>query len=55
MKLKQLVKLLQSKNQNEEVEFVVVSKEGAIVCMKMENQAQKLVKVLQLFPSGEKK
>lgn len=50
MKIKQLVKLLQTKDQNKEVEFIVAGKDdGSIVCMAMENQATAVVKALKLF------
>lgn len=54
MKIKQLIALLQQKDQESDVEFIVATKDrGQIVCMQLENQATAVVKALQLFNKGD--
>lgn len=50
MKIKQLAKLLGTKNQDEDVEFVICTKTGIIVCMEMEANATDIVNVLKHLP-----
>lgn len=50
MKIKDLIKALQLKDQNKEVEFIVAGKnDGAVVCMSVAKQAQDIAKMLQIF------
>jgi len=53
MKLKDVIKRLQEKDQNLDVDYLVVTKEGAIVSMQMEMNAHSTAELLKLFPSGE--
>ena len=54
IKIKQLIKKLEEKDQDTEVEFIVVSTAGMMVCMDIETQAPNTLKILKLFKSGEK-
>lgn len=52
MKLKALIKRLQNdkaEHHDTEVEFIVCTKDGQIITMEIEGQAQNIVKALKLF------
>ena len=49
IKVKELVKKLKEKDQNAEVEFVVVNINGEMVCMDIASSAHNITKLLQLF------
>lgn len=49
IKIEELVKKLQDKDQNAEVEFIVVKTDGDMVCMDVEKSARSMVKLLKLF------
>lgn len=48
-RMKDLVKTLQTKNQEAEVEFVVVYVDGELICVDITEQAGAFMKVLKLF------
>lgn len=52
VRIKDLIKLLREKDQNKEVEFVVVSTEGHLVCMDIEANADDLARLLKAFNKG---
>jgi hypothetical protein len=52
MKIKDLVKNLQTKDQDAEVEFIVCKKTGELVCAQIESQAADLAKLLKVFGSA---
>lgn len=49
MPIKQLIKVLQTKDPKAEVEFVVVKIDGKLIAMDIENKANSMVKMLELF------
>ena len=49
IRIKDLVKKLNEKDQNKEVEFIVVGTDGNMVCMDVETSASNMVKLLKLF------
>lgn len=53
VKIKDLVKALAAKDQNKEVEFIVCTTGGELVCMDVNTKASDIVNILQLF--GPKK
>ena len=52
VKVKDLAKILEKKDQNAEVEFIVVTTGGEMVCMDVQAKATDMVKVLKLFKSA---
>ncbi len=54
VKLRTLIEWLQNRTDDldEDVEFIVVTKDGRIICMGVENQAKAIIKVLELFGSS---
>jgi hypothetical protein len=52
IKTKDLVKKLQEKDQDAEVEFIVVKTDGEMVCMDVEAKAKSMVDLLKLFNSS---
>lgn len=58
MKLKELVKLLEAKQngQEEEVEFLVVEKTGLLIAVSVETKAAAMIGALKMFcPKGGRK
>jgi len=53
IKIKDLVKKLEQKDQDDEVEFIVVTTKGMMVCMDIKTQAPNTLNLLKLFNSGE--
>jgi hypothetical protein len=49
VKIKDLVRILQTKPQNDEIEFVVVRTDGMLVTMDLESSANDMSKILRLF------
>jgi len=49
MKLKDVVKILKSKPQEQEVNFIVVNKDGAIVAMELQGRNIDITKIHELF------
>lgn len=49
MKLKQLIALLKTKPQIEDVEFIIVTKAGRIVAMDIEANAHDIAQLLRAF------
>lgn len=49
MKVKDLVKALQGKDQEKEVEFIVCGTDSEIIAMKIERKASDIAKLLKLF------
>jgi hypothetical protein len=47
--IKNLVKKLQSKNQDNEVEFIVVTTDGNLVCMDVDSNAHDMTTLLSMF------
>ncbi len=52
-KIKDLVKSLKTKNQDEEVECIVVTKSGGIVCMDIECSSKDMIDLLKMFPNNK--
>lgn len=55
MQLEQLIKILTEErpgDQQEEVEFIIVTKKGRIIAMDVESQAKAIIKALKLFGSA---
>jgi hypothetical protein len=50
MKIKDLINVLETKNQNDDVEYIVVKPDGAIVAMFIERKAVDIINALRLFP-----
>jgi hypothetical protein len=48
LKTKDLIKILETK-EDEEIEFIVLDKDGNIVCMDVATQAKPIIKMLKLF------
>lgn len=51
-KIKDLVKILQKKEQDAEVEFIVLKTNGNIVCMDVEAKSTDLIKMLKSFKNA---
>lgn len=51
IKIKQLIKNLQKKDQEAEVEFVVVKTNGNLICMDIKSNAKDMQKMLKMFGS----
>lgn len=49
IKVEDLVKKLQSKDQSNEVEFIVVTTDGNLVCMDVESNSHDMVTLLSMF------
>lgn len=49
LKVKDLIKKLQEKDQDTEVEFAVVTTNGDLVCMDIETTAKSMADLLKLF------
>lgn len=49
IKIKELIKKLKEKDQNAEVEFVVVKTTGALVVMDLETSANNIAQLLEMF------
>lgn len=49
MKIKDLIKNLETKDQEAEVEFIVCKVTGELVCVKIESKAADIAKMLNLF------
>jgi hypothetical protein len=49
MKLKDVIKVLSKKDQNQEVEGIISTVEGQLVFMEIEKSAEDMAKVLNLF------
>lgn len=49
IKIKELIKKLGEKDQNAEVEFVVVKTNGNMVCMDIKSNAHDMTKLLNMF------
>ena len=49
IKIKQLIKNLEKKDQDKDVEFIVVTTNGEMVCMDVEAKAKSMVDLLKLF------
>ena len=52
IKIKELIKILKKKDQNAEVEFVVVTTDGKLVCMDINAAAKDMSDLLKMFGSG---
>jgi hypothetical protein len=50
MKIKHLIKLLETKDGDEDVEYIVVARDGRIVTMFIEGKAVDIINALRLFP-----
>jgi hypothetical protein len=48
-KVKDLIKKLQEKEQDDEVEYVIASTKGEMVCIDIETQAYDLARLLKMF------
>lgn len=49
IKVKDLVKILKGKDQNADVEFVVVKTDGTMVCMDLKGQTRAMASLLKMF------
>ena len=49
----EFIVVLQEKDQDAEVEFIVVTTDGVMVCMDIKTQAPNSLKLLKLFNSGK--
>jgi hypothetical protein len=49
IKVKELIKKLETKDQDADVEFIVVDSNGNLVCVDVENEATNITKLLKLF------
>ena len=56
VKIKDLVKLLQTKDQNKPVEFLVVGEDdGQVVCMRVDGNVNDVAKAISLFGTKGRK
>ena len=49
VKIKELIKRLEKKNQELEVEFIIVDTDDYMVCAEIEDKAKSMVKILKMF------
>ena len=47
-----LIKTLQTKDQDREVEFIIIDADGMIVAMDLEGDAYDMAELLKMFPQG---
>jgi NMD protein affecting ribosome stability and mRNA decay len=51
IKVKKLIKKLKEKDQDAEVEFIIVKTNGIMICMDVNSSAKNMVDLLKLFNS----
>jgi hypothetical protein len=57
MKIKHLIKrleVIEARDGDDDVEYIVVGRDGRIICMDIEGKAVDIVKALRLFPGVRK-
>lgn len=49
MKVAELVEALKTKDQNDEVEFVIIRNDGLVMAVSIKEKAKELIKLLKIF------
>ena len=55
LKIKELIKILQTKDQDKEVECAIIGTDNSVQVLMLENSAENMSKILKLFPKKDSK